>query len=336
MMEDRVWFVPFASTDGQLQSPYQPVSGAAVTANQPFTTSLDRVYLAPGHKQDLLDRLLHQGRDLVITSTAALGAAAPVDRVHYLAHRVDPASPLSVHDLLSSDIYLCDAYGGGEHLYVQLHVQLIDTGDRHRAALDALRGLASSVGAAFPVMLPYTALADETVAAVDALAGGSGPRAADAILTPLNLRPPGTPAEKTLQLGRWVAFGAECDGSRYRLLENGQLAREDGTSEDKVSYAVFRIDTGADPSFEDKVLQQQVAALLTMLQRDREGLAANPIQTALEVLTNIVRDHRSFSALQTYHQLLSKPSRTPEEDHRIDRLAGHPVLQPYLPPPPSP
>jgi hypothetical protein len=343
-MEDCVWYVPFGSADGHLQSAYEADAAAAIASAQPFTVSLQTVHLSHGHRASLLERLLRHGRDFVILTYSTLGAKPKIQRVHYYAHDVDPAVPMSVHDLLSDVIYLCDDYSGKDHLYVELHAMMIDTGSENAATADAFRSLASTVGAVFPIMLPYTALADGVVNALDKFFGGGQEQAREELLSPLELRPPGTRDAKTLQQGRYVVFPSQADGkqsagvdgTQYRLLENDQLARQDGTVEESISYAVFRIDPVSEPSLDvDSVVAQRVATLLTGLNNDRTGASTDPVRTSLGFLQDTLTAYTNFTDLQRYQQLANKPQRTPAEQTLMDQLAKRPELQPFLPKQPS-
>jgi hypothetical protein len=339
-MEDTIWYVPFGS-DGHLQSPFDVVADAKIVAAQPFTVSLQTVHLAHGHRKSLLDRLLHHGRDLVILSNSALGAKPMVQRIHYYAHNVDPSVPTAVHDLLAGNIYICDDYSGKEHLYVELHAMMIDTGEQHAATVNAFRSLASTVGSVYPIALPYTALASGVIDAVDKLTGGGKEQALEPLLCPLELRPPDTKDAKTLQLGRYIVFPNQednmpsrgLDGSKYKLEENDQLTGgPDGGHAEDLSYAVFRIDPADEAALDmDTVVAQRVATLLTGLKNDAQGVATDPIQTSLGFLTDTMQAYTNFTDLQRYLELKQKTTRTPAEETLMAQLANRPELKPFLP-----
>lgn len=339
-MEDTVWFVPFNSEHGQLQSIYQAEQSSTVAIHDVFTVSLERLYLAHGHKQSFLDRMIHRGCDVLILTTSSLGNSTPIERVHYFEPRPDPSTSLEVTDLLSDQVYICPDYSGTDHLYVKLEMMVIDTGDQQAAVMETLQTLASTAGAIFPSIMPYVSLTENIAHAIEGLIGISQPHSREDLFTTLELRPPGSPSGKQLQYGRYVVFPKrtddhdvqDIDGTSYSLLDNSQLAKHDGKSERNLSYVVLRVDRANEPSFFDSNIQQQVASILTTLQKNQHGLTDNPANTAIGVLTELAEAAYTLKGLQKYNSLVKLDSSTlsPEQNKLLNQLRSRPDLQPYM------
>jgi hypothetical protein len=327
---DTLWFTPLAGGEGALQPVYQAVASEEVAAGEPFTLRLEAVKLAQEPLQPIWDRILHPDHDVLVLSKSALGGKPLVERVHFFKQSFNVSQPLRVHDLLSDTILVCDDYNGHDNLDLEVQVVTIDTSSKDRdAVFKSFTTLLGTTGSIFPVALPYAAVGAQVLSGLEKLLDATGGRDAARIAEPIKLFPPQTERAKTIRKGRYVVFSAEVDGTGYRLLDDGQV---DGPAAEVLSYLVLRIETAKELSL-DFVISQRVATLLTQLKNDDADQPAGALETSLGFLTDTLRAYTSFTDLQRYAELSSKPNRTPQEDEQLKRLGQRPDLQPFLPKP---
>jgi hypothetical protein len=147
--QNSVWLVD--PTTNFLISPYtrhqtlQPIPAA-----KPFTVSLLSCVVAED-----LDGFLRGNNDILILTQSSLGEKPPVDRVLCYEQEIPEGQPLV--NLLSENILVTDDYSGIDRLWLELRVMEIDTDEReYRILKNALTSFTQTLGAAFPVLLPYT------------------------------------------------------------------------------------------------------------------------------------------------------------------------------------
>lgn len=349
-LEEAVWFVPWQSDTGALQTVYEasgapPGDPTAIATGRAFTVSIEAVKLAAAPSATWYQRVMHQDTDVLVLTSSALGAKPLVERVHYYKTHINPKQPLLAHDMLSDVVWVCDDYQEPDPFYVEIQVVTVDRSDEAReAALKGFETLASVAGSVFPVALPYLAMGDGILEGLNKLWEAAERRESYRVSEPIRLFPPSTPRAKTIRAGRFVVLSERLDATRYRLGDDGTLATgNDGTlatgddhevvgaSGTPLSYAVIRIDPTREPQ-PDYVVSQRAATLLTQLKNDRDGQPAGALQTSFGFLTDTLRAYTNFTDLRRFQQLAQKgDQRTPGETEQMRRLAQRPELQPFLP-----
>src|SRR5919202_230296 len=228
-LEDTVWFLPFDADTGTLQSIFTaddaPTDAAGgIEAGRAFTVSLEVMRLAKRLDEPWYERVTHPHTDVLILTSSALGAQPLVERIHFYQPDIDLDKPLLAHDLLSNVIWVCDDYQEHDTFYVELQVVTLGRSDeQRRAALEGFTTLASTAGSIFPVALPFIAVGEGVLAAVNKLWNAAQQRESYRISESLKLFGPHTPRAKTLRAGSYVVLSDALDGTQWQLAANGQL-----------------------------------------------------------------------------------------------------------------
>lgn len=319
-MNEKVWHVN-PTTKG-LVSAYevQPYAKRLFTA-QPFTVSLKTVMVA-----DDLDGWPRGDNDLLLTTSASLGEAPKVQRVHYYAEEIKPKVVLK--SFYAETMFVCEDYSATDRLWLEIKVIEIDTDTGERKALtNTFSKLAATAGAVFPVAMPYAALASGVVPAVEKLVAALE-KNVSAIECPIALYPPDRPdAGMPLQTGSYVVFSQEVGGTEYQFEPGLTLKRVDGKEID-VAYAIFTVEAvkSVSPKW---VISQKVATLLTQIEQGNDNSAAGSI----DFLTDTLQQYSNFKYLRRYAELKSNdPAKlTDEEKQLMEQIAKRDELKTFLP-----
>lgn len=304
---EKVWFVPPNSTD--LESRYQlSQNSQVVKPAQQLTVSLVSAMVTKD-----LDGFLRGKNDLMIVTKSALGERPKVDRIHYFESEIPARRVLK--DFYSDTVFISDDYTG-ERLWMEMNIVEVDTnaGDR-KDAIGAFTALATTAGAVFPAIIPYAMVSSSVLRVTERLVAALE-KDLDVVKVPIALYS-GTPSpgRGLLQVGTYVAFATEIDGSRYCLTNGGEVQRKDGSQVD-VSYVCFQVDTdkAVSPEF---VITQRVATLLTQMQAKQTGSSA---RSAFEFIKETLQVYSSYRKLERYLRLLNKKEKTQEECALVERL----------------
>ena len=334
-MEESLWNAPQTTPGPDVGQPVTLTSafsaGNEIQPAEPFTVSLESVYLSTEHVRRIgwIDRVFGRNHDLLIYSTTTRGASAPVQRVHYHQIDLDLKEPLFKQDMLSDTVHICTDYNGTDDLYIDLHVTTPSTlRMKTDKTLHDFAQVAGQAGA-FPVLAPYltdAALGVSLAEAIEHLFTATLDDHAERIHEALRLAPPGTAASKALRYGRYVAFDTRVDGTQYQLQVNGGLA---GPNAELLSYAVFRIDQSNAPT-PDFVVSQRAATLLTGLKQQEEGDNAGGLTPAVGFLKETIQGYSDFQDLKRYHELKQKSDPSEAEKALMQRTEARDDLTPFL------
>jgi hypothetical protein len=319
-MIEKVWHINPKS--GALASPYevQPYAKHLAPA-QPFTVSLKTVMVA-----DDLDGWPRGDNDLLLTTSSSLGEAPKVQRVHYYADEIKARTVLK--NFYAETMFLCDDYSGTDRLWLELKVVEVDTDTGERKTLtNAFSKLAAGLGAVFPVVMPYAALASGVAGAVKTLIDALE-KNVSAIECAIALYPPDRPdAGMPLQTGTYAVFSQEVDGTEYQFEPGLTLRRVDG-KDVSVAYAIFTIEAvkSVSPKW---IISQKVATLLTQIAQGNDNSAAG----AIDFLMDTLQQYSNFKDLKRYADLKAKdPTKlTDDEKQLMEQIAKREELKPFLP-----
>jgi hypothetical protein len=328
VLTNYLWYAPFNAREPQpLQSVFdEPAPDKAIVTAQAFTVSLDTTMVGKRPAADLLSAILSRRRDVLITSSAFLGSKPTTRRVHYYEHSIPQDEPLK--EFLASTMFVCDDYSGKDRLWLDVRVVEVTTSDQRDDAIKAFQSLAQSSGAVFPITLPYTAVASALASTIDRVVDAVESEPVMLFSKPIVLFPPGSLNQAQLQLGRYVAFPADVDGSDYLLATNGLLTTTDGNPVED-PHVVIRIDSGQEISPE-VLVSQRVATLLTQLEHGSEN---NPTSTSFEFLKQTLSSYTDWKDLKRYAELKAKKDDelTQAERELMNRIASREDLRPLLP-----
>jgi hypothetical protein len=330
---DGVWFAPYGNAPVALQSAYQPCPPELqVQVAQAFTLSLGTILLPEVHVHHRLPGIFHRSHHVVVFSSLSLGPQPPVQRVHYYGPADSFVRPTNT--FLADTIYATNDYDNPQRVNFGLHIVELDTpSDEQAKLLNALGGLAGQVGAIFPAALPYShlvaTLGDSLRKLLDAVEPSQEARFGDMV----NLYPTtGFHNQIWLQVGRYVLFDAEVDGTAYTLGPQGHLLK-DGNDVLDLPYMVVRIELVNEQS-PDVMDAQRAATLLSGL----NGGGTDAFKSSLDFVTETVSAYSNFRDLQRYMDLYRRQQHQPgsltqSEQDLMARLAKDPALAPFLPSP---
>jgi hypothetical protein len=325
--QNSLWYAPFNARGPQpLQSVYDPPPAATDIAEAAtFTVSLETAMVGRRPPPDLLDAILHRRRDILISSEAFLGNKPPTQRVHLYDHQVPTDEP--VKEFLASTMFVCEDYKR-ERLWLDVKIVEARSSDRRDDAVKAFQAMAASAGAVFPVTLPYTAFASTLSKTVDSVADAIESKPLMVLSRPIELFASGSVNCAQLQLGRYVAFPEDVDGSSFQLGVNGVLIATSGARVE-LPYVVVRVDSGQQVTPE-MVVSQRIATLLTGLQ---SGNQSDPAATSLKFLQETLTAYSNFKDLKRYTELKAKRpgALTKAEKELMARFEAREDLQPFLP-----
>lgn len=313
----KLWCVPFNSVELKPSSQVYGGDGNRILAAQPFTIELRTVMVGPD-----LDSWPRGDNDVLISTTSKLGIEPKVDRVHF--YREEIAAQITLGPFFGRTIYLCDDYDGKSTFWMELKVLEVDQdlGDREEL-VNAFGQMVDTVGAIFPVALPYTAAAGILSKASHNLIKVFEENKA-VIECPMTFYGPGR-VGTPLQVGTYVAFSDEVDGTDFELEPDFKLNWKAGTQwTGDLSYAVFTIERFQDFPAE-YIISQRVAKLLTQLDRGNPKV----IKSSFEFATETLRGYSVYKDLYRLKKLDKKSNRTPEEAARLEQLREK--LAEYLP-----
>ncbi|NWJ98329.1 MAG: hypothetical protein HXX20_21460 [Chloroflexi bacterium] len=327
VIKDRVWYVAFNDERGQLNSPYhEDHSVPKIAAAQPFTVTLNTVWISGKPDQSMLHWLLHPNTDVVIKSTTVLGTHPEVQRIHYYQDSVPIHQTLT--GFLAQTMFVCDDYSGNDNLALKLQVLMVDDSSKQDGLVTSFSGLVNGSGAIFPAILPYTMIAVGLSKTVEQFIKGTD-ETKPLLECSINFKPAGHGCP-ILREGTYVVFDREVEAGDYILIDNNRLVSSDGQDITiDATYAIFTIEIGNAPSPEF-VVSQRVATLLTQL--DKGG--NDPSKTSIEFVTETLQLYSHFKDLQRYADLKAesaKRSLTVPEQALIERLGQREELQPFLP-----
>jgi len=319
-MHENVWYINRSTK--KLVSAYesQPYAKKLVAA-QPFSVSLKSVMVA-----DDLDGWPRGDNDLLLTTCSSLGEAPKVQRVHYYAEEIKPRTVLK--NFYGETMFACDDYSGTDRLWLEIKVSEVDTDTGERKALtNAFSKLAATSGAVFPVAMPYAALASGVTVAAEKLISALE-KNVSAIECPIALYSPDRPdSGMPLQVGTYVVFSQEVDGSEYKFEQGFKIKRVDG-KEVGVAYAIFTVEAvkSVSPNW---VISQKVATLLTQINKGNNNSPAG----TLDFLKDTLDQYSNFKDLKRYAELKAKglSNITDEEKRLLEKIAKKDALKPFLP-----
>lgn len=316
-----VWLVD--PETNYLTSPYerQPKLQAIPSA-KPFTVSL----LSCVINEDF-DGFLRGDNDILIVTQSSLGEKPPVDRVLFYEQEIAAGQPIV--NVLSENILVTDDYSGIDRLWLELRVMEIDTDERQYQILkNSLISLNQTLGAAFPVLLPYTYIGQGLIGIFDKFMNILE-RDTKVIKVPFSFYPEKTPrpGRAPLQTGTYVMFSQPERGQRFKMEASGLLVEHPTLQPAKVSYITFDVtmDKIVTPEF---VIGDKMATLLTQIRSGNRTTAPS----SLDFLTETITHYAKFKALLRYSELSKKIKKTPEEQERMNKIKeDYPDLVDYLP-----
>lgn len=287
--------------------PPTAVYGSLIKPAQSFTISLRSCVVSRSYDRNTRN-------DLLISTRSSLGERPPLERVHFWEKDIRAGEVIEYP--FSENVLLCEDYNGKDKVWLEWNVIEVDTDDGEREAIrDTLIHLASMLGAAFPVMVPYTATASLVIKTIEKILDRFE-KDVFVIKTPfalyptenqpLNNRPP-------LQTGLYVVFDRDVYGQGYKLDDQNRVWTSDNNPP-KESYVVFDIypQRSLEPA---ALLGQKTATLLTQI-REKQNVPAG--KSALDFLTETLKAYTDFTQLQRYRRLQAQPNRTPEEARMAD------------------
>jgi hypothetical protein len=176
--------------------------------------------------------------------------------------------------------------------------------------------LNQTLGAAFPVLLPYTYIGQGLIGIFDKFMNILE-RDTNVIKIPFSFYPEKTPrlGRAPLQTGTYVMFSKPERGERFKMASSGLLVEHPTLQPAKISYITFDItmDKIVTPEF---VIGDKMATLLTQI-RSGNGTTA---PSSLDFLTETITYYAKFKALLRYKELSKKPKKTPEEQERMNKI----------------
>jgi hypothetical protein len=234
-------------------------------------------------------------------------------------------------DFISDTIYLTSDFHPPSQIHLTLEVTEVNAGaDERDAAIQAFNGLAQTVGAVFPVVLPYSAFVGGAATAAKKLVDALTSSATSHISDVIRLYPPGKTDDIDLQAGRYVAVDQDRDLTNCSLRADGKLVR-DGQEVLDIPYVAFRLERGEAPSPEF-VVAQRVATLLTQLSAGGN----DPTKSSIEFVGDTLSVYSQFRDLERYAELLKKQKTNPDsvsdaEKAVMARIQTNPALEDFLP-----
>jgi hypothetical protein len=205
-----------------------------IPAAKAFTVSLLSCVVAED-----LDGFLRGDNDILILTQSSLGEKPPVDRVLFYEQEIPAGQPLV--NLLSENILVTDDYSGIDRLWLELRVMEIDTDEREYKILkNALTSFTQTLGAAFPVLLPYTYIGEAVAGIVEKFMRVLE-RDTDVIKVPFSFYPQQTPpvGRAPLQTGTYVMFSKPERGERFKMEPSGLLVEHPTLQPARLSYVTF-------------------------------------------------------------------------------------------------
>jgi hypothetical protein len=332
---ESVWFAPLDPTPVTPQSAWDPApDDRQIKDAAAFTVSLDTVVIPkdplPHGLKERFQAIVEGKKDVLITSTCQLGAQPAVQRVHYYGDAHGFTRPFG--QFVSETIYLTPDFDPPGRIHLLFEVFEAGDGPEGREGiLEALNGVASKVGAVYPVILPYAFVGTNICAALNKLCDAVVPSEHSRLTQDINLYPAGRQDDIDLQRGRYIVLDQERDVTQFELQPDGRLITK-GTDKQVMDfpYLIFRVDPGQEPT-PDFVIGQRVATLLTQMQ----GKGNDPFQSTLGFVSDTLDGYTSFSDLRRYDQLMQKQKSgqklSSEEQAVMTRIAGRQDLKGYLP-----
>lgn len=269
----------------------------------------------------------HNGNNLLIKSSAAIGKDVQVPRVHDF--KTDVPAKKVLKDALADTICITTDYKASDQLWIHIELLEIDKNKQEASQLrDTVKSLAQSIGAVFPPAALYAAGTDMLYNCATLLYEALE-KNTPILDVDVRLHAAGEGGAQ-LRQGHFIIFGEEVDGSLYFLDDAEVFVRPtgDATAYEKpdIDYVVFSVRIKNAPS-PDYVVNQDVAAILQQLETDKKGTSTQ----GFEELSSALKESRNFLNLQRYVELKGLgSSRTPAQQSLMDSLAESESLKPFL------
>lgn len=316
-MKDKFWLI---DTSGQLVSPYQILNKKnKIEAAQQFSVNIVTTLISED-----LDGMLRGDNDIMILTRSSMGEQPFVERIHFFQEEIPKNKPIK--NIYADSVFVSEDYSGQDRLWIELNVLEIDTDSGERkSAINEFESLAATAGAIFPAFLPYTfaasAIANLINSLVSKLEKNEG-----VIRMPIAFYPgEPRPGRAPLQAGTFVLFSKPVNPVNFKLQQNGQVVRTDGTKLDK-SYLVFEVNAkkSVSPEF---LMNQKIATLLTQI---RSG-NPNTTKSAIHFLGQTLTSYTNFNKLKRYLTLIEKPSLSDHEKSLLKEIEKIEEIKPFLP-----
>lgn len=313
-----LWF--YQREQRKLISAYElPGDARRIPNAKPMTVALTSVVVAEDY-----EGWFRRDNDILVCTKSSMGEQPEVERVHFYEEEVKAGTPIK--NLLADTVFLTDDYNGEDRLWIELGVTEVDTDTGEReAVVKGFQSLVTTFGAVFPAMLPY-AFAASTVTGLLHKLISALENDTPVIRMPVAFYPgeENRPGRAPLQVGTYVAFKSNVDGSEYQLNQSGEVTR--GGKPSAVSYAVF--DIAADKRPSPKYVQsQKVATLLTQMKAGNKNSAVGTI----DFLRDTLGAYTNYKKLSRYLELKTKDGRSADEDALMRSIAAIEDLKPFLP-----
>ena len=301
-----------------LISPYT-VKGKRIGAAESFSVRLASVVVAED-----LDGFLGGKNDVFVMTRSALGKRPRVERVHFYGEEIETGKP--IRNLFANLVFVEEDYNPLERLWIELNVIEIDSDSGERkAAINAFQSMASTAGAVFPAIVPYSFAASAAIGLVERLVSALE-KDDEVVKLPISLH--GSAAmigEMPLQVGTYIAFARPVNPAGLKLSQSGLLQ---GSAAKGLSYVVFNV-AGEKQISHTEITSQRIATLLTQLRDGNPQVA----KSAIEFLGDTLTAYGNFGKLNRYLELKEKKAAdlTPPEKGVMDAIKKIPELKPFLP-----
>lgn len=296
------WYVPLVELDKPEGARLQRTEGKPASTDTlvqeggSFTITLE-TFCINGHHDERSDN------DLLVRSRIKYGSAPLTEAINFFGADI-PAGQVQ-ENLLSEYIFSQENYDGRDRVYLEIDITEVDrnlAGDS--SLLSGLQTIKADFGAIFPTLLPFAAVAVNTLSKLTKL---TARRDDNKIVfkNSLDFSLVGAEGEARLRCGAYILFNSPVEAVQYRLrgLKIEYFTPSEQGNPVKDDYVVIKVvpvllNTGHD---EDLLENQQLAVVLSHANQKQAGMADRLSQR--KFLQSFIQDAQKMRDLDRFLNL---------------------------------